>query len=176
MDELLQMKELMIILVIISGLLFINFILLIYNIVRTNQMNKRYKEFMSKLGKGEDIGEMLKKYIQDVLNVTEESQSLKKFCKELEKSMEKCIQKVGIVRYNTFAHQGNDLCFALALLDFEDNGVVINGIYSRDNTTNTFAKPIEHGVSKYPLVSEEEEALDIAKQKGYRYFMETNKK
>lgn len=174
MDELLQMKELMMILIIISVMLFLNFALLIYNMVRTNRINKRYEEFMSKLGKGDDIGEMLKKYIQDVLNVTEETQKLKKHGKELEKSMEKCIQKVGMVRYNAFQHTGSDLCFALALLDFEDNGVVINGIYSRDNTTNTFAKPIERGTSKYPLVKEEEEALDIAKQKGYRYFMDVN--
>ena len=66
------------------------------------------------------------------------------------------------------------MCFALALLDFEDNGVVINGIYSRDNTTNTYAKPIERGLSKYTLVKEEEEALNIAKQSGYKYFMTVN--
>lgn len=174
MENLLQMRELTIILSVICVMFGVNLILIIYNIIRTNQMNKRYKDFMSKLGKGEDIGEMLRTYIGDVLNVTEESQNLKKHYKELEKNMEKCIQKVGMVRYNAFNHTGSDLCFALALLDFEDNGVVINGIYSRDNTTNTFAKPIEHGVSKYPLVKEEEEALDIAKQKGYRYFMEVN--
>ena len=50
----------------------------------------------------------------------------------------------------------------------------MNGIYSRDNTTNTYAKPIEHGVSKYTLVKEEEEALNIAKQSGYKYFMSVN--
>ena len=175
MSELLEMKNLTMILVIVFVVLGINIVLLIYNIIRTNFLNKKYKDFMSKLGKGENIEGMLRSYLQDVINVTEETQNLKKHYKELEKNMEKCVQKVGMVRYNAFQHTGSDLCFALALLDFEDNGVVINGIYSRDNTTNTFAKPIEHGVSKYKLVKEEEEALDIAKQKGYRYFMDVKK-
>ena len=174
MNEFLQNVEPMTIMLVMSVMLLINFALLLCNVIKTNRMNKRYKEFMTKLGKGDNIDEMLRKYIQDVLNVSEETQKLKKQTKEIEKSMEKCIQKVGMVRYNAFQHTGSDLCFALALLDFEDNGVVINGIYSRDNTTNTFAKPIERGTSKYQLVKEEEEALDIAKQKGYRYFMDVN--
>ena len=92
----------------------------------------------------------------------------------MEQNMNKCIQKVGMIRYNPYQNTGSDLCFALALLDFEDSGVVINGVYSRDNTTNTYAKPIEKGKSKYTLVKEEEEALNIAKQNGYKYFIDVD--
>ncbi len=166
----------MIIIVTMSVMFCINFALLIYNIIRTNKINKRYKEFMSKLGNGDNIEESLKKYLQDVINTEEEVQNLKKYTKEIEKGMEKCIQKVGMVRYNAYNHTGSDLCFAIALLDFEDNGFVINGVYSRDNTTNTYAKPIEHGASKYTLVKEEIEAIDKAKQSGYRYFMNVENK
>ena len=171
-DMLIESKEVIVVLVMMSIMIFINFALLIYNIVKTNQLNKRYKTFMSKIGNGENIAEMLSKYIQDVINVSEENQSLKKYCKEIEKNMEKCIQKVGMVRYSAYQNTGSELSFALAILDFEDNGVVINGVYSRDNTTNTYAKPIERGKSKYTLVKEEEEALDIAKHSGYKYFMD----
>ena len=174
METLLESKELLILLIVVFAMLLVNFALLIYNMSTTRMLKKKYNEFMTRLGKGEDITDMLRKYIQDVINVSEENQSLKKYCKELEKNMNKCIQKVGMVRYNPYQHTGSDLCFALALLDFEDNGVVINGIYSRDNTTNTYAKPIERGTSKYTLVKEEEEALNIAKQSGYRYFMTVN--
>lgn len=172
MNELLQNSEVKVIICVFFVIILVNFALLIYNIIKTNKLNKHYKEFMSKLGKGEDIPQMFKTYIQDVINVTEDHQKLKNYCKELEKNMQKCVQKVGIVRYNAYQHTGSDLCFALALLDFEDNGVVINGIYSRDNTTSTYAKPIENGKSKYKLVKEEEEAIDIAKQSGYKYFMD----
>ena len=171
METILQSKECMILLILVFAMLFINFALLLYNMKTTRSLKTKYNEFMTRLGKGEDITDMLRKYIQDVINVSEENQSLKKYCKELEKNMNKCIQKIGMVRYNPYQNTGSDLCFALALLDFEDNGVVINGVYSRDNTTNTYAKPIQRGVSKYTLVKEEEEALNIAKQSGYKYFM-----
>ena len=39
----------------------------------------------------------------------------------MEKNNMHCLQKVGIVRYNAFSDTGSDLCFALALLDFENN-------------------------------------------------------
>lgn len=172
MDTLIETKSLTIVIIVMTIMIFLNFCLLIYNIIRTNKLNKRYVDFMSKIGKGDNISEMLSKYIQDVINVSEENQSLKKYVKEMEKNMGKCIQKVGMVRYNAYQNTGSELSFALAILDFEDNGVVINGVYSRDNTTNTYAKPIERGKSKYTLVKEEEEALDIAKHSGYRYFMD----
>lgn len=174
MNDLMQNKELLTIIGIIAVMIITNFALLIFNIIKTNKLNKTYKNFMNKLGKGEDLTEMLRTYIQDVINVSEQNHKLEKSYKELEKNMEKCIQKVGIVRYNAYQHTGSDLCFALALLDFEDNGIVINGIYSRDNTTSTYAKPIVNGKSKYRLVKEEEEAIDIAKHSGYKYFMDMN--
>ncbi len=173
MNELIDNIGLSTLLLIMIVMIFVNFALLIYNIIKTKRLNKMYSDFMIRLGKGQDLSEMMRSYIQDVLNVTEETQKLKKYCKELEKNMEKCIQKFGMVRYSAFQNTGSDLCFAIALLDFEDNGFVINGIYSRDNTTNTYAKPIEHGTSKYKLVKEEEEALDIAKHSGYKYFIDT---
>jgi len=47
--------------------------------------------------------------------------------------------KVGVVRYNAFDDVGSDLSFSIALLDDNDNGVVISGIYSRESST-TYAK------------------------------------
>ena len=75
--------------------------------------------------------------------------------------MEDCIQKIGIVRYNAFKDTGSDLSFALALLDSKDNGVVLNGIYSRE-MSNIYAKPVEKGVSKYVLSDEEKQAIEKA--------------
>ena len=88
MNEFLQNVEPMTIMLVMSVMLLINFALLLCNVIKTNRMNKRYKEFMTKLGKGDDIDEMLRKYIQDVLNVSEETQKLKKQTKEIEKSIE----------------------------------------------------------------------------------------
>ena len=148
--------------------------MLIINILKVNKLKDDYKKLMQVLGKGQDFNEILNRYMRDVENVSRETLKLKNKTEGLEKNVEKCLQKVGIVRYKAYLEAGSDLCFALALLDFEDNGIVINGIYSRDNTTTTYAKPIEHGKSKYALVKEEEEAIEIARQSGYKYYLDLN--
>ena len=79
----------------------------------------------------------------------------------LDKDLESCVQKVGIVRYSAFQDTGSDLSFTLALLDEHDNGVVFNGIYSRE-MSNIYAKPVENGNSKYTLSEEEQEAIKRA--------------
>ena len=54
------------------------------------------------------------------------------------------------------------MSFTLALMDSEDNGVVVNGLYSRESSS-IFAKPLVKGETKYNLSAEEIQAIDIAK-------------
>ena len=77
--------------------------------------------------------------------------------------LEYCIQKVAVVRYNAFHNVGSDQSFSVALLDNEDNGVVISGIFGRDSST-TYAKPVKYGVSEYILTEEEESAIGLARK------------
>ena len=149
-------------------------ILAIINLLKINKLKKDYKKLMMIIGNGQNFNENLSRYLDKVDNVSNENLKLNFKVDNLQKNVEKCVQKIGLVRYNAFLNTGSDLCFALALLDFEDNGVVINGIYSRDNTTTTYAKPIEHGKSKYTLVKEEEEALEKAMHNGYKCFLDIN--
>lgn len=150
------------------------FILLLIDLSSTMKMKNQYKNLMQNLGKGEDFNELLNKYLKEVEEVSHENVRIKNKTENIQKNLEKCVQKVGMVRYNAYIDTGSDLCFALALLDFEDNGVVINGIYSRDNTTTTYAKPIEHGKSKYTLVEAEVAAIEQAKNNAYKCFLDLN--
>lgn len=147
------------------------FLITVIEIVKMKKLEKRYKSFISKLSRGGNFETMLREYVESVEFVREENKKLKKQNEELENRLMKCIQKIGIVRYNAFSDTGSDLCFALALLDFEDNGVVINGVYSRDNTTTTYAKPVQNGESKYTLAAEEQEAIKKAKQNSVSYYI-----
>lgn len=149
-------------------------ILSIINFIKLNKMKNRYEDLMKIIGGGKDFNEMLHGYIYKVDTASDEIQKLKKKTENIQKNLEKCVQKVGMVRYNAFLDSGSELCFAIALLDFEDNGVVINGIYSRDNTTTTYAKPIEHGKSKYALVKEEEAAIEKAMHNAYKCYLDLN--
>ena len=66
-----------------------------------------------------------------------------------------------MIRYSAFKDTGSDLSFTLALLNKENTGVVLNGIYSRD-MSNIYAKPVEKGVSTYTLSEEEKQAIEKA--------------
>lgn len=125
-------------------------------------LNYRYLDFMSRLGNGENVEKMLSEYLKivDEMNIKIKDQD--EVIKRLEANLKKCIQKVGIVRYNAYGDTGSDLSFTLALMDADENGIVVNGLYSRESSS-IFAKPLVKGDTKYNLSAEEIQAIDIAK-------------
>lgn len=142
-------------------LFVLNIILLIWSIignVRIKNIRKSSKEFMRKLGNGKDLGEDLNRYMDRVTNLERELGDTNLVCKNLDKRLNSCIQKVGIVRYNAYQDTTSNLSFAVALLNESNDGVVLNGIYSRD-MSNIYAKPIENGKSSYTMTQEEKEAV-----------------
>lgn len=126
-------------------------------------IHRRYISFMRKLGNGNDLDGLLKKYLQEVEEIKKDNSEIKNYYIKLDSDMAACIQKVGLVRYNAFKDVGSDLSFAIALLDGNDNGVVLNGIYGSEYS-NIYAKPIKNKKSSYQLSYEEEYALEIAEQ------------
>lgn len=156
--EFLKTDNYLFILSIITIILLIGFIaVLISNI----KLNNRYKNFMSKLGRSKNLEEDLENFMYKVDRVEKQNAEITNFCKNLDEDISKCIQKVGIVRYSAFKDTGSDLSFAVALLDEKNNGIVFNGIYSRE-MSNIYAKPVESGNSKYTLSNEEVEAIEKA--------------
>lgn len=123
-------------------------ILYITSVINLKKLRTSYSRFMSKLGNGNNIEELLKEYIKRVETVEAKNGEIISYCKLIDENIKRCTQKIGIVRYNAFKDVGSDLSFTLAILDDYNNGVVLNGIYARDNS-NIYAKPIENGQSKY---------------------------
>ena len=142
----------------INILLLVGFII---TLAKFSSINKKYKSFIKKLGNGKNIDEDLQKYINKVEEVQKHSEEIFKYCRNIDTHMSTCIQKVGIVRYSAFKDTGSDLSFALALLDEKNNGIVLNGIYSRE-MSNIYAKPVENGKSQYTITAEEQQAIDKA--------------
>jgi hypothetical protein len=126
-------------------------------------IQKRYISFMKKMGNGNNLDELLKKYIEDVNEIKRDNSEIKDYYTKLDSDIASCIQKIGIVRYNAFKDVGSDLSFAIALLDGNNNGVVLNGIYGSESS-NIYAKPIKNKTSSYQLSEEEEYAIEIAEQ------------
>lgn len=78
--------------------------------------------------------------------------------RELERTGQQAIQRVGVVRFNPFTDSGGDQSFAIALLDALGNGVVLSSLHGRADT-RIFAKQVRSGRSKHQLSAEEEEAI-----------------
>ena len=142
----------------------INLILLVLyisNLLNLKKINKNYKKFMKKLGNGNNIEEMLRKYIDRVEDVNNKNKEIVEYCNRLDQSISLCIKKIGMVRYSAFKDTGSDLSFALALLNDNNDGVILNGIYSRE-MSNIYAKQVTQGKTNAKLSDEEKQALDIA--------------
>ena len=147
--------------------LLILFVLCIMLFVKLNKQKKKYDFFMGANRRPSHNLEMkLEKYYHSSKEIEEKYGKLLDMVTDMDKTMKSNVQKVGLVRYNPFEEMGGNLCFALALLDGEDNGVVLNGIHSRTGSF-TYAKPIQMGVSIYMLSEEEIKAVEMAKDRAY---------
>lgn len=161
MDTILNFIKTDIFLLVICAINILLLILYIANVLKLSRIKKNYNIFMKKIGNGNNIQQTLEKYMDKVNEVEKQNKEIDEYCKQLDSNIATCIQKVGIVRYSAFKDTGSDLSFTLALLNEENSGVVLNGIYSRE-MSNIYAKPIEKGNSTYTLSSEEKEAIDKA--------------
>lgn len=72
--------------------------------------------------------------------------------------------RVGVHRFNAFSDSGSDLSFSVAIVNDEQDGVVITGIHGREQTF-LYAKPLDKGQSAYMLSPEEKTAISQASQK-----------
>ncbi|MNG10134.1 hypothetical protein D3C84_935860 [compost metagenome] len=97
--------------------------------------------------------------MQDALNEQKaESVKASAHITTIQQAMTKMTSKLGIRRYNAFNDGGSDLSFSMALLNEEQDGVIITGIHSREQMY-VYAKPIAKGQSSYTLSPEEKETI-----------------
>ena len=153
--DFLRTDNFLLMLSIMVGILTIGFISILYSNIK---LKNKYNKFMKKIGNGKNIEEDLENYMYRVERVERQNAEIISYCKNLDDEVAKCIQKVGIVRYSAFKDTGSDLSFAVAMLDENNDGVVFNGIYSRE-MSNIYAKPVKKGVSEYTLSEEEKEGI-----------------
>ena len=147
--------------IIIISIAAISFIFAIVSLCISIRIYKKYEKNMNKLGEGKDFSSMLGQYVAQVSELNKRDDQIIDLCNNLNAELSHCIRKIGFYRYDAFGNTRNELSFALALLDRENNGIVINSIYGQDNS-NIYSKPIIGGKSQYKLSDEEKEALDKA--------------
>lgn len=101
--------------------------------------------------------------LQDVNASKKDIAYLKSYCDKIQKEGLLHIQKIGLVRFNPFKDTGGDQSFILSLVDGNDTGVIISGLYARSGT-RWYAKRVLKGKSAdHELSEEESRALKEAK-------------
>ena len=116
----------------------------------------------NKLTKGVS-GKSLRTVLEDLLKEVDISKKdidyLKQYSLRLEKDGLLHIQRVGLLRFNPFKDTGGDQSFILSLVDADNTGVIISGLYSRSGT-RWYAKKVLKGKGvEHELSEEEEKAL-----------------
>lgn len=96
--------------------------------------------------------------LEKVDRLAERLDALNAVQRTLERSGERAIQRVGVVRFNPFTDAGGDQSFAVALLDVHGNGIVVSSLHARADT-RVFAKHVRAGRSRHQLSAEEEDAI-----------------
>lgn len=145
------------ILIAVMALVIILIFIETLNRVEIRRVEKRYKKMM-KGSMGKSIEEMVLEHTNLVNQSLESVEEIKNAYTQIQSRVTNCIQKYAVVRYRAFDDVGSDLSYSIALLDDKNNGVVLTGIYGRNESTS-FAKPIENGISKYDLSDEEKQAI-----------------
>lgn len=145
------------------GLLLLCIILLIYVISVNRKFKKiylKYDRFMR--GKtAESLEELMEQRFEDIDRLLEADRKKSKHIQNIYENLKITYQKMGIIKYDAFQEMGGELSFALALLDKNDTGFIINAMHSREGCY-TYVKEIINGESAISLGEEEQIALDRA--------------
>ena len=135
-------------------------IVVIVCLVRMKKLYRKYDAFMR--GKdAESLEERILDQIEEIKNLKLEDRANKDSMKSINKKLQKTYQKLGLVKYDAFKGMGGQSSFALTLLDQMDNGIVMNGIHSREGCY-LYIKEITGGESEIVLGKEEAESLKKA--------------
>jgi hypothetical protein len=114
---------------------------------------------------GRSLEGVLDAHLQRVYNVARDVEGIQARSKVLDVRGRKAVQRVGLVRFNAFEDTASNQSFALALLDGDEDGLVLSSLHSRQ-ATRVYAKGISAGRSDGPLSDEETEALRRARSNG----------
>ena len=148
---------------ILIGMLVLIIILLILIIIQFSKLNKLQKKY-AKFMKGKDA-KSLEQEIEGLYDdndyIKQEAEKNRKDIKDIQKRMEYCYQKLGVVKYDAFSKMGGQLSFCLALLNEKDDGFILNSVQSSEGCY-TYTKEVKKGECAITLGEEEKKALDQA--------------
>lgn len=157
-----------ILLLVLLGLVVVYTVLMIFWIIRSRRVFHRYEVFMSGK-KAESLEDLVAELMDKVTFLQNQDMGNKDVLRILNRNQTNTYQKTGITKYNAFEGMGGMASFALALLDLNNCGFIINVIHSR-SSCYTYLKEIRDGECEVTLGAEEKAALAQAMKKKDRFY------
>jgi hypothetical protein len=146
-----------IVILILAALVIILLIRSVNYSMRMSRLERKYKMFM----KGSDAKSLEKTFARKFTQIDhlfEAKEDHEKAIAMLRNRFDLSFSKYGVEKYDAFDDVGGKLSFALALLDKNNTGLILNAVHSRDNCF-LYLKEIVKGESYVMLSQEEVEAL-----------------
>ena len=146
---------------IIIILLLLLVVILLFSVVSSNmrlsRLERKYKMFM----KGSDAQSLEKVFTRKFAQIDrlyEAKEDHEHDLNFIKKNLQLVYSKYGVEKYDAFDDVGGKLSFALAMLDKDNTGLILNAVHSRDNCF-LYLKEIVKGESYVMLSQEEVEKL-----------------
>lgn len=152
--------DLSILFIILAAAILISWVIAGVALVKYRNLNKKYTKFM-----GGNDAKALESHLMDLLRLNEENKECIRKNEEkityLQEKQRFHFQKFGMNKYDAFQEMGGDLSFALALLDENNDGFIINSVHSIQSSY-CYAKEVKAGTCSRNLSDEESVALQKA--------------
>ena len=149
------------VILILAGLMLAGFV---YLGVGFAMLNRKIKSLLGPLATEEgdkDTQNMNRNIVRRIHALEMHTNACEPRVISLENAARVSVQKVGFLRFNPFHDTGGDNSFSVALLDQNNNGILISSLYTREGT-RVYGKHIERGTTHHPLLDEEKKVLNHA--------------
>ena len=131
-------------------------------------MNMNNKKMIAKLtkrvddltsgGGGKSLEAELDQIIEDNRRLLDDSDRNSEDIRKIFERLKAVYQKMSIVKYDAYEQLGGEMSAVVVLLDENDNGVLLNNVYSPEGGY-VYTREIEKGKCRHELGAEEEQAL-----------------
>ncbi len=151
---------------IVLGMAALSLILLIFIVSLSIKLSRVINRRNARLESGQ-VGDLvdsitgLSNVVQVVQNKINEISNKQD---EQSHSLDLCVKRVGLVKFNAFEDVGGEQSFAVAFLDSHDTGVILSSMYGRQDS-RTYIRAITNGAGERELSEDEQRALKAARGK-----------
>jgi len=142
-----------ILIIVIGGLALIS---LLQNVLLKKKLKNVFKG-----SKDVNLEKVLQTQVKKVERLEKEAKRQSEDIIKVHSDFLKAVQKVEMMRFNSFEESGANQSFTLAVLDGKYNGFIITSLQLREGT-RLYIKQVENGQARQKLSPEEEQVLQKA--------------